>query len=653
MDLPEEKQPESAAGRLKKLEQIVEIVSRSTQGYRELIDSLEDPLFTLSLDGEIVTANRRFADIVGKPFEELIGHRFDEFFDEPSWETAKQAMPLFLEKRHWSGILRARPKKTGGVLYFDCVLYVIVKEGRAAGASGLARDVTRQRQAEEARRISDERYRELFENAHDVIYTLDLEGYITSLNKAGEKITGYPRDEALRMNFADMIVAEYLPTIRRMTERKVAGEDPGPYDLKIISKDGRQVALEVSARLIYLDGRPVGVQGIARDVTERKHLEDQFRQSQKMEAVGRLAGGVAHDFNNLLTIIKGYSDYLLAKFADHEGLKRPAEEINKAADRAAALTRQLLAFSRRQVLAPKVLDLNAAVHNVEKMLRRLIGEDIELRWAPALDLGRVKADPGQVEQVLMNLAVNARDAMPEGGTLSIETVNVRVHDDSRPYHAIHPGQYVLLTMSDTGCGMDAQTRAHIFEPFFTTKEPDKGTGLGLSTVYGIVKQSEGYIFVDSQPGQGAAFRIYLPRVDEPAAGSGDVRHVAEVRTEGSETILLVEDDEKVRQLLTEILRQKGYNVLVAGNGAEALAISDRHPDTIHLLLADIVMPGMSGHDVAKHLVPRRKQMRVLYMSGYTDNEIVRDEIMGPGSAFLQKPFTAVALGGKIREVLGT
>ena len=379
--------------------------------------------------------------------------------------------------------------------------------------------------------------------------------------------------------------------------------------------------------------------------------EKQLWQSQKMEAVGRLAGGVAHDFNNLLTVIKGYTELILSDLEPSQPMHAEMVEVQKAADRAAALTRQLLAFSRRQVLAPKVVNLNDLVEDTNKMLRRLLGEDVELCTRLEADLGSVTADPGQIEQVIMNLAVNARDAMPKGGKLTLETANVELDEAySRRHAPVRPGSYVMLAIADTGCGMDAETLSHVFEPFFTTKEQGKGTGLGLSTVYGIVKQSGGYIWPYSELGMGTTFKIYLPRVDETAERL-PVRTQSTSGLGGTETILLVEDEEGVRGLTRQLLQRHGYTVLEAEHGKDALLLCERYSGTIHMLLSDVVLAQMSGRDLVQRLAPLRPKMRVLYMSGYSDEAIVHHGVLAPGTAFLQKPFTTEALMRKLREVL--
>jgi signal transduction histidine kinase/ActR/RegA family two-component response regulator len=384
---------------------------------------------------------------------------------------------------------------------------------------------------------------------------------------------------------------------------------------------------------------------------EREKLESQLRQAQKMEAVGRLAGGVAHDFNNVLMAILGYSDMVLKKLAPDDPLRGYTEQVRLAGERAAALTRQLLAFSRQQVLQPRVLDLNELVTNLSKMLRRLIGEDIKLELSLEPALGCVKADPGQFEQVILNLAVNARDAMPDGGELVIQTANVQIDETYVSAHGeVKPGPHVILAVTDTGCGMSEGVKQHIFEPFFTTKPEGKGTGLGLATVFGIVKQSEGFINVYSEVGHGTSFKIYLPRLDEPVSKrpSGKTE-AAEPR--GTETILLVEDEDAVRKLGSVCLEKLGYTVLEAGNGAEAIKLARRHAGPIHLLMTDMVMPGMNGSELAQRLKEFRPDLRVVCMSGYTDTTILHRDVLKSGAAFLQKPFSPDMLARRVREVL--
>ena len=427
--------------------------------------------------------------------------------------------------------------------------------------------------------------------------------------------------------FGVLVVQSYTENVRY-----------GARDLEILNFVGQHVATAIEHK---------------RSENALRHSEKQLWQSQKMEAVGRLAGGVAHDFNNLLTVIKGYTELMLEDLKPSDPMRVEMEEVQKAADRAAALTRQLLAFSRRQVLAPRVVNLNFLVEDMNKLLRRLLGEDIELCTRLDRGLGSVQADPGQIEQVIMNLAVNARDAMPKGGKLTLETANLELDQAYAREHAIiQPGSYVMLAISDTGCGMDAETLAHVFEPFFTTKEQGKGTGLGLSTVYGIVKQSGGYIWPYSEPKIGTTFKIYLPRVDERAERAAAQAQATASELGGTETILLVEDEEGVRGLTRQLLQRHGYTVLEAEHGQDALLLCERYSGPIHLLLTDVVLAAqMSGRELVERLAPLRREMKVLYMSGYSDEAIVHHGVLAPGTAFLQKPFTTEILMRKLREVL--
>jgi signal transduction histidine kinase len=416
-------------------------------------------------------------------------------------------------------------------------------------------------------------------------------------------------------------------------------------DLRLAERVGNQIAGAIANAQLFAER--------VQAEQKAKSLEEQLHQSQKMEAIGRLAGGIAHDFNNLLTVIKGYSQLSLLDLQKDNPLRGNIEEIQKASQRAADLTSQLLAFSRRQILDLKVLDLNALLRNLDKMLHRLIGEDIELVTALGPDLGKVKTDPGQIEQMIMNLAVNARDAMPSGGKLTIETADVELDEAyARDHIAVKPGRYVMLSVSDTGCGMSPKVRERVFEPFFTTKEIGKGTGLGLSTVYGIVKQSEGSVWVYSEPGRGTTFKIYLPRVDEPLEAKRD-KVAGEKLTHGSETILVVEDEEAVRTLAVRILERHGYIVLEACNGGEALCLCEQRKGPVHLILTDVVMPEMSGRQLVDQFRQVWQDSKVLYMSGYTDNTIVSHGVLEEGVNYIQKPFTPDALARKVHEVLNT
>lgn len=760
----------------------------SEERFRTVTETASDAIIVINEEGVIELANPATEKIFGYTREEVLNQNLSMLIPERLRAAHREGLAAFIreEKKNinWQAVALPGLRRDGSEVPLELSFAVFMKAGQRF-FTGIIRDVSERRRVEEALRDSEESFRGLFENAKDTCFTCDLNGNFTSLNGAGEKLTEYSRAEALQSNFARVVAPEYLGVAQEMITRKAAGDVATIYELEIVTKSGRRVLVEISSRTLYSGGTSIGVQGSARDITERRRSEEalrrseeqyrilfesnpqpmwvfdletseflalnesalshygytreaflsmtldeihlsedqarlagqelhkiaglrhlgewrhltaagdtisveltanltnfagrraglvlvnditerkraeqalhasevQLQQSQKLEAIGQLAGGVAHDFNNLLTAITGYSDLSLRRLKDDDPVRRNLEEIKKASDRAASLTRQLLAFSRKQILEPKVLDLNVVVKDLYKMLRRLIGEDIDLATAPAIDLGRVKADPGKVEQIIMNLVVNARDAMPHGGNITIETANVTLDETYTMQHVqVQTGDYVMLAVSDTGCGMDKETQSHIFEPFFTTKEAGKGTGLGLSTVYGIVKQSGGYIWVYSEVGKGTSFKVYLPRIDTPevaekprsVAGFGELR--------GDETILLVEDEEIVRRMARMILEANGYRVLEAALGEEALLLCYQHAGEIDLMLTDVIMPGMSGRVLAERVGVLCPELPVLYMSGYTDDAIVRHGLLGDLLEFIQKPFAPETLTRKVRNVLDT
>jgi two-component system cell cycle sensor histidine kinase/response regulator CckA len=505
---------------------------------------------------------------------------------------------------------------------------------------------------EEALRRSEARYRSLVQSAVYGIYRASAEGRFLDVNPALIGMLGYETGEQVlaldpkRDVFVRAQDREYL-----IKQFKQKGQLDG-IEVLWKRRDARVITVRVSGRAVSTGqtSEPV-LEMIAEDVTDRRVLEEQFRQAQKMEAVGRLAGGVAHDFNNLLMVVSGYTEVLLEQFEPEDPRQEKVQAIQQAADRATTLTRQLLAFSRKQFLELKVVDVNAIVSDMERLLRPLIGETIELSTRLTIGVGHTRADAGQLEQVIMNLVVNSRDAMPRGGKITIQTSEMTFEPNtSREHGLVAPGSYIVLTVSDTGQGMDAETQSRIFEPFFTTKEKGKGTGLGLSTVYGIVKQSGGYIFADSGAGRGTRFRIYLPRVDDPTESTG-TQHAAQLPGGGSETILLVEDEESVRQLVRDTLEARGYKVIEAENGEAGLRASGAYAGTIDMIITDVVMPGISGRELAQRVTEARPDTKVLYLSGYTEEAIAHEGALDPGTAFLQKPFTLQVLSRKVREVL--
>jgi PAS domain S-box-containing protein len=504
----------------------------------------------------------------------------------------------------------------------------------------------RRRRHADLLRASEERYRDLFENAQDLIYTHDGDGVLTSLNQVAQQVLGPHAGPGADLKA--LLPSEQRARVQRIWQNTLAEGSPAIYEMSIASGNGRRVLLEVSSRRMMANGAPAGLQSVARDVTERRGLEEQLNQAQKMEAIGRLAGGVAHDFNNLLTAINGYSDLVLSALPELSPAREPLEKIQRAGERAASLTRQLLAFSRKQLLERRVLDLNDIVSDLRELIGRLVGEDIQLATVLDDELGLVLADPGQMQQVILNLAANARDAMPSGGEIEISTRNVelgkfwREHDDE-----ITPGCYVKLSLRDSGSGMDEETRARLFEPFFTTKAQGKGTGLGLCSVYGIVKQSGGHIAVTSERGVGTTFDVYLPRVATALATPPPETEPA-ATPYGTETLLIVEDEDDVRALMHESLATYHYTILVARDGEHALAIAEAHRGDIDLLVCDVVMPRLQGPQVVERIQKVRPRLKVLYVSGYVGDSRLAD---GRNVCFIHKPFRGIELARKVRDVL--
>jgi PAS domain S-box-containing protein len=616
------------------------------------VESSQDAIVTTALDGTIETWNPAAERLYGYPAREAIGRPITiiappdgaaEF--ERNLQRLAQGQPV--------GPYETQRVRSDGRIVSVSVTLSGIRDSRGAlvGSSGITRDITARKQAEEALRASEAEFRSLVEHAPLGIYRVIPDGRFLTVNPALIRMLGY--GDAQEMSRLDIVRDVYAdPQRQGKPYTAFAERDEAGTETEWKRKDGSRITVRVILRTMRgPDGQVECYEGMVEDVTEQRNLETQFRQAQRLEAVGRLAGGVAHDFNNVLTAITGYSDLLLEDLGSDDRKRTDVEEIKAAALRASALTRQLLAFSRKQVLETRVLDLNEVVQTLDKMLRRLIGEDVKLELALAPRLGAVRADPGQIEQVILNLAVNSRDAMPHGGRLTIETANAELDEGYVRGHAgASKGRHTMLAVSDTGTGMDAETRSHIFEPFFTTKEEGKGTGLGLATVYGIVKQSGGHVWAYSEPGRGTTFKIYLPQVDErPDATS--LPAPAQPVTGGRETVLLAEDDPSVRAVVSDTLAQKGYQVLRAPDGPAALEIARAHPAPIQLLVTDIVMPGMTGRELAETLMAERPGLRVLYMSGYTDDAVVRHGVLQEGMPYLQKPFAPRALASKVREVL--
>ena len=619
------------------------------------LEAAANSILITDLTGTVVWTNPAFSELSGYSAEEIRGQnprslrsgRQDKQFYARMWDTISSGAT-------WRGEVLNRRKDGSLRMEEMTITPVSSRPGEITHFVAVKQDITERKRAEEALRKAEEKYRGIFENAVIGIYQSTPDGHLLSVNHAASTICGFDSPEQQLAETKDLGLDLYQDPARRkelVRELSTTGI-ARDFECEIRRRDGKKAWLLQNVRAVKNEqGEIVTYEGTVHDITERKLLEEQLRQAQKMEAVGRLAGGVAHDFNNALSVIMGYGQLLQLDPPSEDTTRKHAEQIVKAGQRAASLTRQLLAFSRKQAIQPVILDLNSVVSDTNKMLRRLIGEDIDLTISQDAKLKRVKADRGQIEQILMNLAVNARDAMPSGGELTITTSNCELGaSDIQEHPFIKPGRYVLLSFTDTGCGMTKETKAHIFEPFFTTKEAGKGTGLGLSTVYGIVKQSDGFVFVDSEIDKGTTFRIYLREIEVGAKESESPEPVRAL-PRGNETILLAEDEDPLRELTGGCLQSSGYTVLEARDAKTAFQLAAHHSGPIHLLLTDIVMPGISGRDLAEQLMPSHPEMKLLYMSGYTHDLISQHGVVEADVALLEKPFSLEALLTRVRAVL--
>jgi PAS domain S-box-containing protein len=636
----------------------------SEERFRNAFEATHVPMVLTDLENRFVRANTAFALLFGYTPEEILTLSMADIShpdDRPESHSQQRALlagavPFFqTEKRYID--------RNGRVLW-GLVNVSLVRDarGRPVQYVGQIQDITERKRAEAERDELELRFhraqqqlRFVLGSSPAVLFTLVVDRDAVRFTWISENVwemLGFPEEEVLRPDWwTDRLHPDEVER-GRAEVRELLVRGRRAHEFRLRHRDGKYRWVRGELRLV--SGGAVGpaeVVGSWSEITERKQLEDQLRQAQKMEAVGQLAGGVAHDFNNLLTIINGYSEIILAQLPGDSPVCQLVREIGQAGELAASLTRQLLAFSRKQVLEPKVVNLNTIVADTERLLRRLIGADVNLSTVLEPALGTVKVDPGQIEQVMMNLAVNARDAMPQGGHLTLETANVQWSEEhAGTWPEAEPGHYVMLAVSDTGVGMGAEVQARLFEPFFTTKGPGRGTGLGLATVYGIVKQSAGFLSVYSEVGRGTTFKVYLPRAEGPPV-TGKSFPGKRLTPGGAETVLLAEDEPGLRALIRHILEAQGYAVLEAGTGDAALRVAEVHPGTINLLVTDVVMPVMDGPELAKRIIHMRPGTKILYLSGYTDDAVVRHGVSHVDSAFLQKPFTPSALAQKVRETL--
>ncbi|HSY99338.1 MAG TPA: PAS domain S-box protein [Terriglobales bacterium] len=616
-----------------------------------IVESSEDAIVGKSLDGKIRSWNAGAERLYGYSASEVLGQPVRILIPPEQHDE----LPEILEKlkrdervQHYETI---RVRKDGRRINVSTSISPVKdSEGKIIGASAIARDVTQRKSVEAQLQKSEAQFRSLVHDAPYGIYRVTMDGRLLHVNPAFTAMLGYDsQEELMRLNMEKDVYRD-PQSRRRFLKEYGHGQDFRGVEAEWRKKDGKFITVRVTGHpILEKDNSIAYFEIFAEDITERRSLERQLLQAQKMEAIGRLAGGIAHDFNNLLSVILGHSDILEQQVATNGAMRKSVEATRNAAERAAALTLQLLAFSRKQVIEPAVVDLNTSVTEIQKMLHRVIGEDVELAIRLQPDLGYIKADPGQLGQVLMNLAVNSRDAMPSGGTLAIETANVELDETYvRQHLGARPGQFVMLAVSDTGIGMDSDTLSHIFEPFFTTKDPGKGTGLGLSMVYGIIKQNNGYIMAYSEPGRGTTFKIYFPRSEETLPASLTARKAIQG---GTETILLVEDEVALRELTRLLLEDAGYTVLESPGVEEAIATAKDLHLKIDLLLTDVVMPRIDGRELASQLVALRPNLKILYMSGYTDDVLVNRGSLTQAAILVQKPFTKNTLLQKVRETL--
>jgi two-component system cell cycle sensor histidine kinase/response regulator CckA len=629
-------------------------LAASERRFRSLVQNSSDLVTVLAPDGTILYASDSAERIVGHTPASLVGTNLLSYLDDSDLRLVRGLLQNANGKASATGPIEFTLQRAdGSPVWLEAVGTNLVNDPTIRGIVVNARDVSERKRADRALRESEERYRDLFDHATDLVCMAAPDGSLLYVNQAWQQGTGYGEAEIGRMQLLDLVHPDSQAYYSQVVERVLHGERLDHVELILVPKAGTPITVEGNLSCTFKDGQPSVVRGIYRDVTERKRVEEQLRRAERMQAAGKLAGGVAHEVNNMMTGVIGFSEFLLRSLEDGDPRRSDVEEVIKAGTRAADVTRQLLAFTRQQFLQPQVLEVNAVVSDMEKMLRRSLGEDhvLELRLSP--EAGQLRADRGQLEQVLINLIVNARDAIEGHGRVSIQTAPAVWDEVYAQRHGgvdLPLGSYVMLAVSDTGCGMDPEVQARIFEPFFTTKAIGQGTGLGLSTVYGIVKQSGGYVWVYSEPGEGSVFKIYLPAA-QPEPPGRLPREQLEMPEGGSETILVIEDEAVVRHLACRGLKDQGYSVVEARNGAEALQYIEQHPGTVNLVISDVVMPEMGGRELGQALARVAPALPVLFMSGYTGEDVVQRGLLEPGAPFQQKPFTPAGLATKVRTML--
>jgi PAS domain S-box-containing protein len=629
-------------------------LAASERRFRSLVQNSSDLVTIVAPDGTILYASDSAERIVGYSPPALVGTSLLEYLDQGDIGRVQGLLQNGNGKPSVAGPLEFTLRHAdGSAVWLEAVGTNLLNDATIRGIVLNARDVSERKRADRALRESEERYRDLFDNASDLVCMAAPDGSLLYVNQAWQDGIGYGEDEIGEMKLLNIVHPDSRERYSQVLEQVLKGERLDHVELIFVPKAGTPITVEGNLSCTFKDEHPSVVRGIYRDITERKRVEEQLRRAERMQAAGKLAGGVAHEVNNMMTGVIGFSEFILRSFDADDPRRADVEEVIKAGTRAADVTRQLLAFTRQQFLRPQVVQINTAITEMEKMLRRSLGEDKLLELRLAQGAGPIRADRGQLEQVLINLVLNARDAMTGHGRVTIETGNAIWDASYAQRHdgvEIPLGRYVMLAVSDTGCGMETDVLARIFEPFFTTKPVGQGTGLGLSTVYGIVKQSGGFVWVYSEPGEGSVFKVYLPEASAPQESEPPAELIA-APSGGSETILVIEDEDVVRNLACRGLRDHGYAVVEARNGTEALRYIRQHPGTIDLAISDVVMPEMGGRELAQSLGLSDPGLPILFMSGYTGEDVVQRGLLDPGAPFQQKPFTPVTLATKVRAML--